>query len=172
MRRAPIVLVGTTAGLAAVLSFHTAPARLSAGSLPVTSTPTPSSGTTPNLAPKGQPPTSVPPLSPLSSETTGAPTTAAPATTSATGNMVNYSYGALAVAVTISGSRLASVRLASIEDGGNPRSESIDEEAVPLLEQEAVQVQSADIQGVSGASYTSEGFEQSLQSALTKVGFR
>jgi uncharacterized protein with FMN-binding domain len=42
---------------------------------------------------------------------------------------------------------------------------------VVVLEQEALQAQSANIQGVSGASYTSAGFEQSLQSALTELGF-
>jgi uncharacterized protein with FMN-binding domain len=44
-------------------------------------------------------------------------------------------------------------------------------EEVVVLEQEALQAQSANIQGVSGASYTSAGFEQSLQSALTELGF-
>jgi uncharacterized protein with FMN-binding domain len=39
-----------------------------------------------------------------------------------------------------------------------------------MLEQQAVQAQSANIQGVSGASYTSAGFQQSLQSALGKLG--
>jgi uncharacterized protein with FMN-binding domain len=39
-------------------------------------------------------------------------------------------------------------------------------------EQQALQAQSANLQGVSGASYTSAGFEQSLQSALTKLGFK
>ena len=37
---------------------------------------------------------------------------------------------------------------------------------------QALQAQSANIQGVSGASYTSAGFEDSLQSALTQLGFR
>jgi uncharacterized protein with FMN-binding domain len=52
------------------------------------------------------------------------------------------------------------------------RSQSIDQQAIPLLEQEAMQAQSANIQGVSGASYTSAGFEQSLQAALHTLGFQ
>ena len=40
-----------------------------------------------------------------------------------------------------------------------------------MLEQQALQAQSADIQGVSGASYTSAGFRTSLQAALRSLGF-
>jgi uncharacterized protein with FMN-binding domain len=78
----------------------------------------------------------------------------------------------MSVKVAVSGSKIVSVGLASIDDGGNPRSESIDQQAIPILEQEAMQAQSASIQGVSGASYTSAGFTQSLQSALHSLSFR
>jgi uncharacterized protein with FMN-binding domain len=94
-----------------------------------------------------------------------------PSTTrTATGSSVNYTYGALSVSVTATGRKLTSVGIASLDDGGNFRSQSIDQQSIPLLEQEALQAQSANIQGVSGASYTSAGFEQSLQSALNQLG--
>ena len=60
----------------------------------------------------------------------------------------------------------------SKDDGGNPRSQFIDQQSIPLLEQQALQAQSSNIQGVSGASYTSAGFQQSLQGALQKLGLR
>jgi uncharacterized protein with FMN-binding domain len=104
--------------------------------------------------------------------TTAAPTTAAPTTRTATGTAVNYNYGVLSVAATVSGTKLTDVTIASVDDGGSFRSQSIDQQALPILEQEALQAQSANIQGVSGASYTSAGFEQSLQSALTQLGFK
>ncbi|MGA2124349.1 MAG: FMN-binding protein [Acidimicrobiales bacterium] len=85
------------------------------------------------------------------------------------GTAVNYSYGTLAVSVTGSASHISNVSIASISDGGDSRSQSIDEYAIPLLESQALSAQSANIQGVSGASYTSAGFEQSLQSALLKL---
>jgi uncharacterized protein with FMN-binding domain len=98
-------------------------------------------------------------------------TTAPPsASRSATGESVNYIYGVLSVNVTASGSKITKVTIGSINDGGNYRSQSIDGMAIPQLEQQALTVQSANIQGVSGASYTSAGFRQSLQSALTKLG--
>jgi uncharacterized protein with FMN-binding domain len=85
---------------------------------------------------------------------------------------VNYNYGDLSVSATVSGTELTNVTIASIDDGGNFRSQSIDQQAIPVLEQEALQAQGANIQAVSGASYTSEGFVQSLQSALGQLGFK
>jgi uncharacterized protein with FMN-binding domain len=197
VRRSPIVLVGTAAGLVGLLTFHTKSAQLSLGSLsqgglvvttttsiaggpprdhsvaPTTAAPTTVAPTT--AAPTTAAPTTVAPTT--AAPTTAAPTTAAPTTAAvvtartATGGSVNYSYGVLSVAATVSGTKLVSVSIASIDDGGSFHSESIDQQAIPILEQEALQAQSASIQGVSGASYTSAGFEQSLQSALTELGF-
>ena len=49
-------------------------------------------------------------------------------------------------------------------------SQSIASEAIPILTSEALSAQSANIQSVSGASYTSAGFAQSLQAALSDLG--
>ena len=46
------------------------------------------------------------------------------------------------------------------------RSQLIDHEAIPILERQAIRLQSASIQGVSGAIFTSAAFAQSLQGAL------
>jgi uncharacterized protein with FMN-binding domain len=159
MRRAPIVLAATVAGVAAVLSFHTKSAQLTLGS------------PTRAAAPMAPPTTSVASGPPPHTPTTAVPTTAAPTTKTAAGVAVNYNYGILSVQATVSGGRLTNVTIASIDDGGNFRSQSIDQQSIPILEQQALQAQSARIQGVSGASYTSAGFEQSLQSALTQLGF-
>ncbi len=152
MRRAPIVLGGTVAGLVGVLAFHTTPARLGlpAGAAAASAPPTPASGPSAAGSGAGQ----------------------AAATRSATGREVNYYYGVLSVRVTVSGSRITRVRIGYLDDGGNPRSQFIDQQAIPLLEQQAMAAQSASIQGVSGASYTSAGFDQSLQSALHSLGLK
>ncbi len=105
--------------------------------------------------------------------TTSAPTTTTVATTgvrTATGPLVNYFYGELSVKVTANGKKITSVTIASITDGGNPRSISIDQYAIPILEPEVIAAQSYNIQSVSGASYTSAGFQLSLQYALKKLG--
>jgi uncharacterized protein with FMN-binding domain len=160
MKRTGIVLLATAAGLAAVLGFHTRPASLSLGSPPVT-------------VPRASPPSSAS-RPPTSSGTGNSPPTSTPTTgtRTATGVAVNYNYGILSVVVTVSGTKLTNVAIAAIDDGGNFRSQSIDQQSIPVLEQQALAAQSANIQGVSGASYTSAGFQQSLQSALTKLGFK
>ena len=181
MRRAPIVIGATIAGLAGVLTFHTRSASLTPGSVPgVSSTggssPSNVAGAPPPAGSTTTPPTTTSPTSPAttpsstSPPTTVPPTTAPTTTRSATGDTVNYTYGSLSVSVTASGSRITKVGIASLDDGGNFRSQSIDQQSIPILEQQALQAQSANIQGVSGASYTSAGFENSLQSALGKLG--
>ena len=172
MKRAPIVISATVAGLAGVLAFHTTPAKLSLGTLPTAgggqtaSSPDPTASAGHHAA-AGKPTTK------RSRQAGGTSTSGASGgTRSATGPAVNYSYGVMSVKVTVSGNKILNVGVASIDDGGNPRSESIDQQAIPILEQEVMQAQNANIQGVSGASYTSAGFTQSLQSALHSLSFR
>ena len=83
---------------------------------------------------------------------------------------MNYFFGVIAVRVTASGSHVTKVSVASLSDGGNFRSVTIDQASIPVLEQEAQSAQSANIHSVSGATYTSAGFTKSLQSALKKLG--
>jgi len=186
MRRAPIVAVATVAGLVAVLSFHTKSAPISiaiAPSEPAPRAATPTTSTAAGSSPGGSSTPTTSPPAPTSSvgptgstpttpstTTTSSTTTVPSASRSATGAAVNYDYGVLSVSVTATGTKITNVQIASIDDGGNFRSESIDQQSIPILEQEALQAQSANIQSVSGASYTSAGFQQSLQSALTKLG--
>ena len=68
----------------------------------------------------------------------------------------------------MTGSRITDVSVAKL-DVYDPRSESIDQYAIPELRSEALSAQSANIDGVSGASYTSAAYEQSLQSAIDKL---
>ena len=171
MRRAPIVIGGTVAGLVGVLMFHTKPAQLSLATVPAAGTTqapaTAGSGRTPpgqNGTPRAQNSASPRPAE------TAQPASGAART--ATGPGVSYNFGVVSVKVTVSGHKILNVGIASIDDGGNPRSQYIDQQSIPLLEQEVMQAQSANIQGVSGASYTSAGFVQSLQAALHSLGFQ
>ncbi len=178
MRRAVIVIAATVAGLVGVLTFHTTPARLTLGALPGASAIRTSPSTTAGAPPAPATTTGPPPV-PGSTATAPAPATTvppatAPPTTSqtATGAAVNYNWGVLSVSATVTGTKLTKVSIASLDDGGNARSQSIDQQSIPILEQQALLAQSANIQGVSGASYTSAGFAQSLQSALGKLSFK
>ena len=164
MKPAPMVIAGTVVGLAGLFSFNSTAVKLSLGSLTPATSPSGSTPTTTTTAPHTGGSTSA--TTPATTPTTSPSTS----TRSATGEATNYSFGILSVKVTVSGSKITNISIASIDDGGNPRSAYIDQASLPLLEQQAMSAQSANIQGVSGASYTTAGFEQSLQSALTKLG--
>jgi uncharacterized protein with FMN-binding domain len=144
--RAPFVIAATAAGVAGVLSFKTRPAQ--------TALPQPATTATAPAAP-----------------TTSAPTTtaAAPSSRTATGAAQPNQYGVVQVRVSVSGGRITQVTALQAPQG-DPRSQEITAMAVPQLGQEAVAAQSAQIDAVSGATYTSDGYRASLQSALDQIG--
>ena len=144
MKRAPFVIAGTAAGVAGVLSFHTQP-RVSAASRPKTfSSPTTTS------APAPRPATS---------------------TKTATGVDAPNQYGDVQVRVSVSGTKITGITNVALPSSDG-RSQEISAAAGPELAQQALSAQSAQIDGVSGASYTSDSYRTSLQSALDKVGFK
>lgn len=85
-----------------------------------------------------------------------------------TGSVADAFYGNIQVQVTISGGRITNVVFLQFP---NDRSTSrmINAQADPMLAQEAIQVQSAQVSGVSGATASSSAFVQSLQSALSQA---
>jgi uncharacterized protein with FMN-binding domain len=169
------VLTATVVGLIGVLAFHSRPSAISVATIPAAGAATtspaasaqPRGGSGTAGASKAKPATS-------KSASGTAPKASSPGTPSSTrtavGPQVNYSWGVLSVSVTVSGTKVTKVGIGSLDDGGNPRSQSIDQNSIPQLEQQALAAQSANIQGVSGASYTSAGFKESLQSALQQLG--
>ncbi|WIY00746.1 FMN-binding protein [Amycolatopsis mongoliensis] len=82
-----------------------------------------------------------------------------------TGSAADTRYGPVQVQITVSGGKITDVQAIEYpqESGRDVR---INSAAVPELNQEALQAQSAQIDTVSGATYTSEGYQQSLQSAI------
>ncbi|HZT64685.1 MAG TPA: FMN-binding protein [Acidimicrobiales bacterium] len=162
MRRAPIVLTSTAAGLALVLGFHThAPHGIALG---VTGTTGTTSTTGPTTTTAGS--------NTASTATTAPPTTSASnATRTATGTFVQYRYGDIQLRVTAQGSKIDKITVVQ-EDATDPRSEEINSQAIPMLQSQAMSAQSANIDGVSGATYTSEAYAQSLQAALDKLGIQ
>ncbi|GGX91289.1 FMN-binding protein [Streptomyces minutiscleroticus] len=85
-----------------------------------------------------------------------------------TGTAVKTRYGPVQVRLTVSGGKVTGAEAVRAPAGG--RSDRITADAVPKLNREAVAAQSAEIDAVSGATYTSRGYKESLQSALDKVG--
>ena len=85
-----------------------------------------------------------------------------------TGSLVDTRYGPVEVQLTISGGKIVKATAVQLPSGG--RSGMISAYAGPILNSEALSVQSAQIDGVSGATYTSYGYAQSLQAALDQAG--
>jgi uncharacterized protein with FMN-binding domain len=85
-----------------------------------------------------------------------------------TGEVVKTQYGPVQVRITVTGGKIAKAEAVQAPSGGT--SDQKTALAVPKLNQEAVAAGSADIDAVSGATYTSGGYKQSLQSALDKAG--
>ncbi len=85
-----------------------------------------------------------------------------------TGDPSDNDYGTVQVQITLTGSRISNI-VAVQMPGERRRSAEISQEAEPILHQEALQAQSAQIDIVSGASFTSQSYAQSLQSALDKA---
>jgi uncharacterized protein with FMN-binding domain len=142
MRRSPLVIAATVAGSAGVLAFHP--------STPVTQTAT---ATSPSTTPA------------KSSSTSAA------GSGTATGDAVSTQYGDAQVRVTIKNGKIVTIEALQLQ-GNDPRSVQISSSAAPILQQEALSAQTADIDAVSGATFTSASYAQSLQSALDKLGFK
>lgn len=81
------------------------------------------------------------------------------------GDVIDTRYGPVQVEITTSGGKLKAVRVLQVPSE-NGRDREIAGFAVPQLTQEALKAGNAHIDAVSGATYTSEGYIQSLQSAL------
>lgn len=150
MRRSHLVLGGTAAGIAGVLAFPTHGTHLS---IPASGT----SGTAPTTTP-----------------TTNAPSTGgttATTTRSATSAVQSFRYGDMSVKVTVNGSKITNLAIASIDETDG-RSAAIDSYAVPQLEQQVLSANSVNIAGVSGATFSSQAFVDAVSNALSKLGFK
>ncbi|WP_323186630.1 FMN-binding protein [Streptomyces sp. NBC_00878] len=86
-----------------------------------------------------------------------------------TGSTAQTKYGPVQVRLTLADGRITGASAVQVPDE-TARSRDISSDAVPKLNQETLAAQSADIDSVSGATYTSAGYEQSLQSALDRAG--
>ncbi len=161
MHRAIPVVAATVGGLALLAGFHTSPASLNLAA-----------GPAPSSTPAQQAPAAPEPTQGSTSTSSGSTTTtSAPPTGNRTidGPVVSTDYGNVQVRVTLQGTKIVDVQSLQLPSDRS-RSARISQSAGPLLRQEALKAQSANIDLVSGASYTSDGYAQSLQGALDQAG--
>ncbi len=179
MRRWHVLLVSAVAGLAGIVGIH-------GPSLPAGGEARPEAAASPGGAISEKPRSpgtsgrAIPPGGSRPTNSAGRQSEASPArpgpavaspSRSATGSAEQYGYGSLAVKVAVRGGKIVSVTVPDLQVA-DPYSGSIASQVIPLLRQEVLSVQDARINGVSGATYTSEAYAMSLQSALDKLHFK
>ena len=174
-RRAATVLAGTAVVTVLLFTFKT-PAELLGGGAGSTvavvdggrtvagATPAPVATLAPDTGSTGS--------SDGSSGTAATPVPSAPTTTTGTtevaGSTVSTRFGPVQVKIVISGGSITDVVALQLPSGG--RSGQISNIVEPMLHDQALTAQSAAIDGVSGATYTSRAYAQSLQAALDQAG--
>lgn len=140
----------------------------SVATAPTTAVPVPA----PAPAPSGRPTSTPTTAAAAPPKTTAAPTTTArPATTGKAafnGDVVDTPYGPVEVQAQISNGKLIEVAVVEYPTAER-KSVRINASALPQLRTEALSAQSANVDTVSGATYTSESYAQSLQSAIDKA---
>ncbi len=153
------VIVATLGVLGLLASFHTSPGT---------------STRTAGASVKGaaSPPATAPPPQ-RSTPSTGTQPSTSTSTSSQTveGDSISTRYGDVQVRIVVSGGQLVDVQAVQLPSD-RARSESISSDAGPQLRNEALRAHSARIDTVSGATYTSDGYAQSLQSALDHAGIK
>ncbi len=158
MKRAAIAVVAAVGGFAGVLGFNLggsrAPLLQGAGA------------STPPATPPGS--SSSASSSSSSSSSSSASTPPPAGVRSALGNTYQYGYGQLAVRVTLNGSTITRVDTVGLQTAES-YSQQLAQQVIPLLRHEVLAAQSAKVNGFSGATYTSEAYIYSLQSALDKL---
>jgi uncharacterized protein with FMN-binding domain len=187
MRRAILTIGGTAAGLAALLAFKTHPVGADAASMTSGSTPMATAGTGGGGDGTGTGMSAAPKASAKKKTMmhgTGNATPSASSSSSSsssgmaggmsggartlTGAVANTMYGPMQVQVVLDGTEIAKVNILQHTDDGQ-MSAQVDAFALPKLTSETLTAQSARIDAVSGATYTSQGYIMSLQSALDQA---
>ena len=161
MRRTLAAVALTVIGLWLVLSFKSSPVSRASH---VASPPVPATTAPARPGDAGQEPAAGSPPGPGSSTTQPAPTSQR----TISGDVVPTRYGDVQVAVVLNGSQIADVKALQLPFD-RARSQAISDQVAPMLHDEVVQAQSAEIDTIGGATYTSDGYAQSLQSALDKA---
>jgi uncharacterized protein with FMN-binding domain len=153
LRRVIFAIVSTAAALIFLLSFKT-------HSTPAVAISPPSAGASPA-------PGSSASAAPAARKSTASSSGSSAAKT-VTGDVAQTIYGPIQVKVTVKNGKITTANAIEYPNG-SPRDAQINSYAIPALNSEAVSAGSAQIDAISGATYTSQGYISSLQSALDKA---
>lgn len=158
MRRVTLWLFSTIAAIVLLFSYRTSTDSAAAPAAAATAPANP--GTT-GAGPTPTPSTASPSPSPSASSSSSS----ASGTKTYTGSVAGTRWGDVQVVITVTDGKITDVQV-PVFPNGNGRDQEINAYALPTLRQETLAAQGADIDTVSGATVTSDGYLQSLQSAL------
>jgi uncharacterized protein with FMN-binding domain len=153
MKRIVLWLLGTVSAVVLMFGYHTSTSGPEAAVAPISS----GGGT------DGDGSTIAP--SPSPSAPTNAPSSAS---STVTGDVAQTQWGPVQVQLTVQAGKITAVNVVQYPNG-NHRDVEINDYALPILIDETVKAQNAQIDMVSGATVTSDGYVRSLQSALDQV---
>jgi uncharacterized protein with FMN-binding domain len=167
MRRITLWLLSTVAAVVLLFSYRTS---LGGSAVPAVAAAPANPGST--SASSGGDPTSTasPSASASSGDSSGSSSSSGKSGTFS-GQTAGTRWGDVQVTITVTNGKITAVNV-PVYPNGNGRDQEINAFALPTLVQETLQAQSADIQTVSGATVTSDGYLQSLQSALDAAGLK
>jgi uncharacterized protein with FMN-binding domain len=109
------------------------------------------------------------PAAPQGTGSSGSGSTSSGTASTVTGSVASTRWGPVQVSITVTDGKITAVDVPQYPTG-NGKDRQINASALPILTKETLSAQSADIDMVSGATVTSEGYVQSLQSALDQAG--
>jgi uncharacterized protein with FMN-binding domain len=159
-----VTVLATVVGLILLVSFRTpAASTLNSG----VALPPPASSPSPSSSPPAATQSGAPPAG--GNTPTPTPSASGLKSGSFTGQDFPNQYGDVQIQVVVSGGKITDVQALQYPTD-RPESAYISSQALPLLRQQVLQAQSAQIDGVGGATFTSESYDQSLQSALSQAG--
>ena len=159
MQRIVLWLLSTLSVLVLLFGYHTS----TSATLPTSSPPAVFSGGTTGGTAGGTTGSST------GSSTDGASRGSGSGSSTVTGSVASTQWGPVQVELTVENGTITAVNVVQYPSG-NPKDTEINSQALPILIQETLDAQDADIDMVSGATVTSVGYEQSLQSALDQAG--
>ena len=158
MRRLTLWIVSTVAALVLLFSYHTSTGAAGGGQTAALSPTTP--GTSSSSSSSGG----------SSSSSSGSDSSGSTSGTF-TGSTVDTRWGPVQVQVTVDSGKITDVQ-AVVYPQDNPRDQEINAYALPVLHDEVIDAQSAQIDAVSGATVTSDGYIASLQAAIDAANLK
>lgn len=164
MRARSAIVAGLASAAVLLIGWHAGSQADSVSGGTTTKAANPPSGSGTLSAPKG----------PTAAGTSGGPSgPAAPGAKDGTfdGSQIQTRYGTVQVQAVISGGKITDVVPLQLTDVASLSGE-IDQQAVPILKSEVLSSQSSNVDTVGGATYTSQGYLNSLQAALDAANFK